>query len=157
MVFTIYGRGGHLGHVTWISRSNFRLPYPWMLHIKFHFDWPSRFLSGFYHIWAWQPSWSCDLDFAISNFRLPYPWMLHIKFHFDWPSRFFKCFYHIWACRPSWSYDQDIANKITMALPKEVPHKISTRSAKRFQRRRSLKLWTTAGRRREECWVMAIL
>ena len=43
MVFTIHGRGGHLGHVSWISRSNFRLPYPWMLHIKFHFDWPSSF------------------------------------------------------------------------------------------------------------------
>ena len=43
VVFTIYGRGGHLGHVTWISRSNFRLPYPWMLHIKFHFDWTSSF------------------------------------------------------------------------------------------------------------------
>ena len=34
---------GHLGHVTWISRPNFRLPYPWMLHIKFHFDWPRSF------------------------------------------------------------------------------------------------------------------
>ena len=43
VVFTIYGRGGHLGHVTWIWRSNFRLPYQWMLHIKFHFDWPSSF------------------------------------------------------------------------------------------------------------------
>ena len=43
VVFTIYRRGGHLGHVTLISRSNFRLPYPWMLHIKFHFDWPSSF------------------------------------------------------------------------------------------------------------------
>ena len=41
--FTIYGRGGHLGHVTWISRSNFRLNYPWMLNIKVHFDWPSSF------------------------------------------------------------------------------------------------------------------
>ena len=41
--FTIYGRGGHLGHVTWISQSNSHLPYPWMLHIKFHFDWPSIF------------------------------------------------------------------------------------------------------------------
>ena len=43
VVFTIYGRGGHLGHETWILGSNFRLPYPWMLHIKFHFDWPSSF------------------------------------------------------------------------------------------------------------------
>ena len=41
--FTIYGRGGHLGHVTWISRSNFRPLYPWMLHIKFLFDWPCSF------------------------------------------------------------------------------------------------------------------
>ena len=40
-VFSIYGRGGHLGHVTQISRTNFRSPYPWMFHIKFHFDWPS--------------------------------------------------------------------------------------------------------------------
>ena len=33
-VFIIYERGGHLGHVTWISRSNFRYPFQWMLHIK---------------------------------------------------------------------------------------------------------------------------
>ena len=37
-VFTIYGRGGHLGHVTKISLSNFRSPLSKMLHIKFHFD-----------------------------------------------------------------------------------------------------------------------
>ena len=41
--FTIYGRGGHLGHVTQTSRSNFRSPYPWMLHIKFGFHRPSGF------------------------------------------------------------------------------------------------------------------
>ena len=40
--FTIYGRGGHLGHVTQISLSNFRSPYPWMLHMKFHFNWCLR-------------------------------------------------------------------------------------------------------------------
>ena len=44
VVFTIYGHGGHLGHVTKILRTSFRSPYPWwMLHIKFHFDWPSSF------------------------------------------------------------------------------------------------------------------
>ena len=43
VVFTIYGRGGHLGHVTWIPRSNFCSPYPWLLHIKFHFDLPCGF------------------------------------------------------------------------------------------------------------------
>ena len=40
-----------------------------MLHTKFHENRPAgsgeKFLSGFYHIWAWWPSWSCDLDFAI--------------------------------------------------------------------------------------------
>ena len=43
VVFTIYGLGGHLGHVTRISRANLSSRYPWMLHIKFHFDWPSTF------------------------------------------------------------------------------------------------------------------
>ena len=43
VVFTIYGRGRNLGHVTWTSRSHFRLSYPWMLHIKFQLDWPSSF------------------------------------------------------------------------------------------------------------------
>ena len=42
-VFTIYGRGDHTGHVTHMSRTNFRSPYPRRLHIKFGFDW----LSGF--------------------------------------------------------------------------------------------------------------
>ena len=23
---------------------------------------PEEIFYGFYHIWAWQPSWSCDLD-----------------------------------------------------------------------------------------------
>ena len=43
MVFTIYGRGGHLGHVTWTIYTNFGSPFPRMPHIKFGFDWPSRF------------------------------------------------------------------------------------------------------------------
>ena len=29
-------------------------------------------MKGFYHIWAWQPSWSCDLDFLYTHwFPLP--------------------------------------------------------------------------------------
>ena len=27
-VFTIYGRGGHLGHVTWTIYTNFGSPFP---------------------------------------------------------------------------------------------------------------------------------
>ena len=34
-VFTIYGRGGHLGHVTWTIYINFRSPFPRRPHIKF--------------------------------------------------------------------------------------------------------------------------
>ena len=74
--------------------------------------------------------------------------MLHTKFRGNWPTGsgeedFLSGFYHIWGWRPSWSCDQDIANKISMQLPKEALHKISIRSAKWFQRRRSLKLWMT--------------
>ena len=43
MVFTIYGRGGHLGHVTQMPRTKYRFPYPRRLHIKFCFDWQSGF------------------------------------------------------------------------------------------------------------------
>ena len=42
-VFTIYGRGGHLGHVTQMPRTKIRSPYPRRLHIKFGFDLPSGF------------------------------------------------------------------------------------------------------------------
>ena len=42
-VFTIYGHGGHLGHVTWTIYINFGSPFPRRLHIKFGFDWPSGF------------------------------------------------------------------------------------------------------------------
>ena len=38
-VFTIYGRGGHLGHVTQMPRIN----YLRRLQIKFGLDWPSGF------------------------------------------------------------------------------------------------------------------
>ena len=42
-VFTIYGRGGHLGHVTHMPQANFCSPYPRRLHIKFGFDRASSF------------------------------------------------------------------------------------------------------------------
>ena len=69
--------------------------------------------------------------------------------------RFLKGFYHIWAWRPSWSCDPDAANKLSFPLPKEAPHKIWLWLAKRYQRRRCLKLWTTDGRRRRDAgpWV----
>ena len=36
-----------------------------MLHTKFHENLSTgsgEEFKGFYHIWAWRPSWSCDLD-----------------------------------------------------------------------------------------------
>ena len=50
MVFTIYGRGGHLGHVTWISRLNLKCHYPRRLHIKFQLDRPSGFRDEIFEI-----------------------------------------------------------------------------------------------------------
>ena len=41
--FTIHGRGGHLGHVTQMPRTNFRSPYPRRLHRNLAFDWRSGF------------------------------------------------------------------------------------------------------------------
>ena len=42
-VYTINGRGGHLGHVTWTIYTNFGSRFPRRLHIKFGFDWPTGF------------------------------------------------------------------------------------------------------------------
>ena len=41
-----------------------------------------KFSKDFYHIWAWQPSWSCDLDHYI-NFDSPFLRIPHIKFGFE--------------------------------------------------------------------------
>ena len=38
-VFTLYGHGSHLGHVTWTPRRNFHSPIPWMLNMKYDFSW----------------------------------------------------------------------------------------------------------------------
>ena len=42
-VFTIYGHGGHLGHVTRTIWTNFRSRVLRSLHMKFEFNWPSGF------------------------------------------------------------------------------------------------------------------
>ena len=47
-----------------------------MLHTKFRENRPpvleKKILKGFYHIWAWQPSWSCDPD-AANKLSFPLP------------------------------------------------------------------------------------
>ena len=53
-----------------------------MLHAKFQDNRTSgsgeEIFKGFYHIWAWQPSWSCDLD-HLYKLSSPFPRRLHIK------------------------------------------------------------------------------
>ena len=62
VVFTIYGRGGHHGHVTWILRSNFRLPYQWMLHIKFQLDGPAVSEKKIFEKCVWTTDWPRSRD-----------------------------------------------------------------------------------------------
>ena len=40
---TIYGNGGHLGHVAWTIYINVLSPFPMRLNMDFGFDWPSGF------------------------------------------------------------------------------------------------------------------
>ena len=42
-VFTIYGHGGHLGHVTSITLTNFHFLVPESFHTKFSSEWHSSF------------------------------------------------------------------------------------------------------------------
>ena len=42
-VFTIYGRGGHLGHVTSIMLINFHFLVPESFHTNFGSEWLSSF------------------------------------------------------------------------------------------------------------------
>ena len=39
----VYGRGGHLGLVTWAIYINFLSHFPRRLHMKFGFDWSLGF------------------------------------------------------------------------------------------------------------------
>ena len=49
-VFIIYGHGGHLYHVSWISKL--RSPIPWRLHMKFELNWPSSFGGAVWKCWG---------------------------------------------------------------------------------------------------------
>ena len=53
---TIYGYGGHLGHVTWTIYINLCSSFPMRLNLKFGFDWPSGFSGE--DVWKWW-SYTC--------------------------------------------------------------------------------------------------
>ena len=58
-----------------------------MLHTKLQENWPTGsgvdFLKGFYHIWAWWPSWSCDhhLGHVTSIMLINFHFLVHISLY----------------------------------------------------------------------------
>ena len=69
-VFTIYGRGGHLGHVTSIMSSDFHFLVPESLHTKFGSERQSSFREiGFEFLYVHDlgPRSSNDLDLQYSH------------------------------------------------------------------------------------------
>ena len=62
-----------------------------MLQTKFREIGPpvpgEKILKGFYHLWAWRPSWSCDPD-AANKLSFPLPKEAPHKNGFDWSSDF---------------------------------------------------------------------
>ena len=57
-VFTIYGRGGHLGHVTSIMSSNLHVLVPESFHTKFVLDRHSSFWENLVWIFVCTQSWA---------------------------------------------------------------------------------------------------
>ena len=106
-VFTIYGRGSHIGHVTSIMSINFHFLESESLHIKFIFDWPSGFwekpVLSFICNWLWVkvkkwpwPSYS-HIFIILCNFRSQAAKVLKINsFHFFLQK---SLSYQIWPCR----------------------------------------------------------
>ena len=63
MVFTIYGRPSWSCDLDFAIKLSF--PYPWLLHIKFDFDWPSGFREEDFEKCVWmtdRPRSRDDLD-----------------------------------------------------------------------------------------------
>ena len=90
--FTIYGHGGHLGHVTWIIYIHIDNT---ILHIKYGFEWPSGFRGedvlnimeiymyiepGWGHMSPWGPFFSESLIFShTAHFLQDIPFKWHFK------------------------------------------------------------------------------
>ena len=62
-----------------------------MLHAKVHdhraISSVGKDFEGFYNIWVWWKSWSCDLN-HLYVLCLAFQRRLHIRFGFDWPISF---------------------------------------------------------------------
>ena len=72
-VFTIYGRGGHLGHVTKTIWTNFRSPILRSLHMKYEFSWPSSFRGE--DVWkCWRTTDGWTTDAGVTGILLAHQW-----------------------------------------------------------------------------------
>ena len=63
-----------------------------MLHVRFKIiELPvlEKIFEGFYHIWVWGSSWSCDLH-HLYKLSLPFPKEAPHEIGFDWPSSFIE-------------------------------------------------------------------
>ena len=116
-----------------------------------------RFLKGFYHIWTWRPSWSCDQhhfdEFSfLCTPKLSYKiwlkmaqWLIsrvpNATYKVSSKSvhwlrrRFLKDFYHIWTWRPSWSCDQHHFNKFSFLCTPKLSYKNWLKMAQWFLRK----------------------
>ena len=68
--FYIYGRGGHLGHVTRIMLTNFHFLVPESFHTKFSSEWPNsseKIRFEFLYVHYLGPRSSNDLDLQYSH------------------------------------------------------------------------------------------
>ena len=97
-VFTKYGRGGHLGHVTWTIFTNFRSPFPTRLHIKFGFDWPSGFRWD--DLWKWWTDGRTPTDDGRTR-----AWWVHYKLT-------------LWALRLRW--DKHCLHQLRKLITRQV-------------------------------------
>ena len=74
-VYTIYGNGGHLGHVTrtiWTNLGSLSLR---SLHMKFDFDWPGGFWKNYVLIYCWDSNIS-NLGWKVKG----KPWPLELSY-----------------------------------------------------------------------------
>ena len=74
-VYTIYGNGGHLGHVTrtiWTNLVSLSLR---SLHMKFDFDWPGGFWKNYVLIYCWDSNIS-NLGWKVKG----KPWPLELSY-----------------------------------------------------------------------------
>ena len=71
-------QGYHLNKLWWAGVPNTTYQVSWKSASRF---WKRRFLKGFYHIWAWRPSWSCDRH-HVNKFSFPCTWKLSYKIWF---------------------------------------------------------------------------